>query len=195
MCLVAALFNPLRVAGASSAEPPATLSTRSDGTNYNLRYTGRAERVFLFLKIYEIAHYAARADGAALSFETVITDQRPKAILIRFERKLGRDRIREELAKSLRKNAQENWLEDAGASVDAFMAAIDRDANAGDQLVFYWLPEGKLMVEFNGEPSFETKDLAFAKLIWSIWFGDDPACEREGLLAQAASAPVMASGH
>ncbi|MFK8041665.1 chalcone isomerase family protein [Congregibacter sp.] len=163
------------------------LSTASDGTVYELAYTGKAERIFLFFKVYEIAHYAALTEDPALSFETVLTDKRPKAILVRFDRKLGRDRIREELDKSLRKNAQENWLEDARASVDAFMAAIDRDANAGDELVFYWFADGKLMVEFNGELSFETTDLAFAKLIWSIWFGDDPACDREGLLVLSAA--------
>lgn len=177
-------------------ELPAALAMVSEGESYRLDYTGRAERIFLFFKIYEIAHYAQSVEGSepALTFDTVLSDPRPKAILVRFNRTLGRDRIRDELDQSLRRNAQDDWLQEAQGTIDAFMAAIDRDATAGDALIFYWLPGGKLSVEFNGEPAFATTDNAFAKLIWSIWFGADPACEREGLLAEAESPSIVFGG-
>lgn len=187
LVVTAALINPIAAASGASAGLPLTLDTRVDDTDYELIYTGRAERVFLFFKIYQVAHYADGSNKQPLSFETVITDERPKAILVRFDRKLDRERIREELAKSLRRNAREEWLRDADVSITAFINAIDRDAEVGDELVFFWLPEGRLLVEFNGKLSFEVNDAAFAKLIWSIWFGEDPACEREGLLAETAA--------
>ncbi|MDP5053295.1 MAG: chalcone isomerase family protein [Congregibacter sp.] len=170
------------------------------GEAYRLTYTGRAQRVFLFFKVYEIAHYIAYdsahdavAEGApgaseapALSPETVVNDERGKAIFIRFNRTLGRERIRNEFALSILKNAQADWLVEAQPSIDAFMAAIDRDARADDQLVFFWLPGGRLLVEFNEEQAFEATDAAFAKLIWSIWFGAEPVCDPKELLAQIA---------
>lgn len=166
---------------------PPELTISDDGETPTLTITGEAERVFLLFKIYGIAHYAEVAGRPPLSLDTVVADGRGKAILIRFNRKLSLERIRGEFADSLRRNAQPEWLDQAEPTIAAFISAIDRDALAGDQLVFYWLAGGRLFVEFNGERAFSAIDAVFAKLIWSIWFGDDPVCDRDGLLANAAS--------
>jgi hypothetical protein len=183
-CLFASLLtgSPLR-AGNEPVFPP-MLRLTEDGESFRLALTGQARRVFLFFTVYEVAHYAELAGQPPLALDSVLADERAKALFITFSRKLGRDRIRAELSSSLRRNARPGWLEEAKPTIAAFMAAIDRDASAGDHLVFYWQPGGRLLVDFNGERAFTATDAAFARLIWSIWFGEDPACDREALLAQ-----------
>lgn len=158
-----------------------------NGETHRLTFTGEAERVFLLFQIYKVAHYAEIAGRPPLSLDTVVSDGRGKAMLIRFDRKLSLERIRDEFSASLQRNAQPEWLAKAESTVADFIGAIDRDVRAGDELVFYWLAGGRLYVEFNGERSFSASNAAFAKLIWSIWFGDDPVCDRKGLLANVTS--------
>lgn len=188
LLIVAFVFNALFLMASSHADPgqvlPTEVTISEEGETHRLTLTGTAERVFLFFRIYSIAHYAELDDWPPLSLDTVVADGRGKALLIRFNRQLGAERIRKELADSLRRNARPEWLVEAGPTIAAFMSAIDRDARKGDQLVFYWLTGGQLVAEFNGERAFAATDTAFAKLIWSIWFGDDPVCDREELLAQ-----------
>ena len=162
---------------------PPLLTVEEGDVTHRLTYTGESERVFLFFKVYEIAHYADADGEPPFARSDVLSDGTAKAIVITFARKLGRDQIKDEFAKSLRKNAEPGWLDDAAESVEAFIAAIDRDAEKGDQMVFYWLDGGRLFAEFNGERAFAVSDVAFAKLIWAIWFGADPACDRAELLA------------
>lgn len=145
--------------------------------------TGSDKRFVFIFRVYEIAHYLESSAVADLEPQDVVTDGPAKAIAIRFARNLGVELIRKEFKTSIRRNAEEGWLEAAAPTITAFMAAIDRDAQKGDQLVFFWLPGGQIRAEFNGEPAFRATDTTFAKLIWSIWFGADPVCDREELLA------------
>lgn len=182
--LVLLLSLPAAARAGDSAVFPPELMFSENGEMHRMAFTGASERVFLFFKVYGIAHYAETGGPASLSLGNLVEDGRSKAILIRFHRKLGLERIRDEFAESIRRNGESQWLVDAEPTIAAFIAAIDRDARAGDQLVFYWLDGGRLIAGFNGEPSFVATDTAFAKLIWSIWFGDDPVCDRQELLAQ-----------
>lgn len=169
---------------------PSSLSLHLDGERHQLRFTGESARVFLIFRVYEIAHYAAIGDQRALTPEAVLTDDHSKALVLHFQRDLGVEQIRSEFAKSLRRNAQPGWLEAADDTIERFLGAIDRGVTAGDRLVFYWLAGGRLRVEFNGENSFAATDGAFARLLWSIWFGEDPVCDREALLAGLDTEPA-----
>lgn len=166
---------------------PAALTVRAQGETHRLSLTGDAQRAFLIFPVYEIAHYADLDAGGAPSLASVVSDGRAKALMIRFDRSLSVARIRDEFARSLQRNAQPRWLDAAADTIEAFMASIDRDVSRGDRLVFYWLPEGRLLAEFNGERAFAATDVAFAKLLWAIWFGDNPVCDRRELLARVST--------
>ena len=186
--LVAGLAS-LTVSAEGGAFFASDLVYREGAETHRLAKTGETERVVLVFRVYDLAHYAAGVPGApALSPATVVkSDGRAKAIAITFARKLGMKRIRSELSSSIRRNAEPGWLEEADDSLQRFLGSIDRDAQAGDRLVYYWLPGGRLRAEYNGEGFFSATDESFAKLIWSIWFGDEPACDRDGLLAQVTA--------
>jgi hypothetical protein len=154
-----------------------------DAVTYELALTGESERVVLFFTVYGIAHYADTRGPTPFSREEVIEDGRAKALTITFARKLAMQRIREEFAKTLKRNAQPDWLIDAGPTIAAFMGAIDRDTRPGDQLTLYWLAGGRVLAQFNGERAFAATNTAFAKLLWSIWFGENPVCDADEMLA------------
>ncbi len=179
---------------------PGAMSVTDSGSTHRLALTGEAARVFLVFTVYEMAHYQEPAQqepvqGGGAFRETlapgdVVTDGPAKAIAIRFTRNLGRDRIRTEFEKTIRRNAKAEWLDRAAPTIDAFLAAIDQDAKADDQVVYYWLEGGRLIAEFNGERFFSVADADFAKLIWSIWFGENPVCDSEALLARGVEIGV-----
>jgi hypothetical protein len=174
---------------ARAAVFPPSLSLQLDGERHQLQFTGESARKFLVFRVYDIAHYAAVDGERALTAEALLADDRSKALVLEFQRDLGVERIRDEFAKSLRRNAQPGWLEAADDTIERFLGAIDRGVNDGDRLAFYWLEGGRLRVEFNGESSFAATDIAFARLLWSIWFGADPVCDREALLARLGTEP------
>ena len=182
MCLALLASSASAQAGAKY-EFPLSWSFTEDGELHELTFTGQSERAVLFFRVYDIAHYVETTTQRTVTQATVVSDGPSKAIVISFARRLDREQIRDEFNKSLRRNAQPDWLEQAGPTITTFINGIDRDAQPGDQMVFYWLAGGRVIAEFNGEREFGVTDAAFAKLIWSIWFGDEPACDREQLLA------------
>jgi hypothetical protein len=189
LCILQLLLIPallLTAAGASAGErsvTPPMMRITDNATTHELALTGESERVFLFFTVYDIAHYADTTGPTAFSHDELIEDGRAKALNITFARKLGMKRIREEFAKTLKRNAQADWLIDAESTIAEFRGAIDRDTRAGDQLTLYWLAGGRVLAEFNGERAFAATDTAFAKLLWSIWFGENPVCDADDMLA------------
>ena len=168
--------------GDAAFEPELEFS--GETRTYRMTLTGQTERKFLLFRVYDIAHYAEpTTDPPELTPATVVVDGPAKAIAIHFARTLSKKRVREELRNSIQRNARPDWLERAATTIERFLDAIDRDAEAGDRLVYYWLPGGRIHAEFNGEILFTAEDVMFAKLIWLIWFGEDPACDRDALLA------------
>ncbi|MEM1230606.1 MAG: chalcone isomerase family protein [Pseudomonadota bacterium] len=185
LLLLLAAWGGSQSALASGTEPFPPVLTIADGDEQRqLALTGNDRRVVLIFRVYDIAHYAESSDLAPMSVANVIDDGPAKAISIRFLRKLRVNQIRQEFDASLRLNGQPEWLEAAQPTIDAFLAAIDRDASKGDRFSIVWLDGGRLFAEFNGERAFEASDTAFAKLIWSIWFGEEPVCDRDKLLAE-----------
>lgn len=184
--VLAFLLSLMAVASVRAGSAPAfpdTLYFNDGESDHRLELTGDDERVFLFFDVYEIAHYAEAAAVDVVSQDTVVSDGPVKALAIHFSMSLSHSQVRREFEKSMRRNAAAGWLEEAAPTIEAFTNAIDRGAEAGDRLVFYWLPGGRVFVEFNGERAFAATDTVFAKLVWSIWFGDDPVCDADELLA------------
>lgn len=176
------------VCAGSQAEFPRQLTVDAGGRTHELELTGLAERMFFIFRVYDMAHYieASSMTSAALTPRSILQDGPAKAIAIVFARTLGQEQIRKEFDRSLRRNARAEWLEKAGTTIRRFTASIDRDATEGDRLIFYWLPDGRVLAEFNGQRVFTADEPAFAKLVWSIWFGRDPVCDVDDLLASSA---------
>ena len=56
----------------------------------------------------------------------------------------------------------------------AFEGYFTRDAQAGDVILFTYLPGQGLATELNGEVKGTITNLAFVEALWSVWFGAEP---------------------
>lgn len=165
--------------------PPA-LEVGDPGGKVELTLTGTAERNVLFIQVYKMAHYLQTdfCRPGAVDTATLFSDEAAKHIRMKFMRDLPYEKIRGELRKSMERNAEAAWLEEAAPSVERFLAAIDRDAKKEDQFTLTWLPGGKTVAQYNNQESLVFDDPSFARVLWSIWFGEQPVVSRDDLLEE-----------
>lgn len=180
-----AFSGGLRAEEAAVVVFPPTLEISHEGRPIRLIQTGTAERNFLFIKVYQMAHYLEGADvtGREPSENELLNGDQAKHIRMKFIRDLPSEKIKAELKKSMFLNAEQEWIDHSTAEIETFLAAINRDAQQGDILTLSWFPDGRLVAAFNGENSLDIKNADFARMIWSIWFGKKPVVRREDLLS------------
>jgi hypothetical protein len=187
-----ALFGLLLAASAGVGKgelPPAetfpkTLTIADKGKQYNMARTGTADRKFLVFHVYEMAHYMEQeaVQGQEPTMEQMLEGRKAMHIRMRFVRDLPCEKIQAELKKSMLRNAQESWIENSEAEIETFLNSIDRDANKDDVLTLSWFPDGRTVAAFNGEPAMDIHSADFARILWSIWFGEKPVVKRQDLL-------------
>jgi len=170
--------------------PPTSRVIHGD-QSIDLKFTGATRRQILVVKVYEMAHYMDCQHSAyeAIPLEEIFSSEIPKQIRMQFLRDLPQEKVHAELRKSIIRNSKEEWIQGAGSSVDDFFAAIDRDGKKDDTFVINWMPGGKIVAYYNGELSLEIDNMYFAKMLWSIWFGDKPVVRRDRLVEEILAQP------
>lgn len=163
---------------------PASVSFVKNGSSFALTITGLAVRTRFFFNVYCLAHYMqdppSGTTGAAL--KAIMSDSQAKQVTMHFVRDVNADRIRRALLEGFRKNATESELGAIQPFVDEFARAIDRDAKENDQFVIRWLPGGTTTSIFEGREVSSISSVLFAKVLWSIWFGEHSVVNRDHLL-------------
>ena len=179
------------VANAAEEEFPPSVKFTHDGRERVLDLTGEAKRNFLVFKVYRMAHYLeSGADpGAAeeIPLERIFSNEVAKQVTLRFLRDLPKEKIQNEMRKSILKNTKPEWLKTGATSLERFIKAIDRDVAKDDQFSIRCLPGGKTIAYYNEEESLVIDDPAFAKMLWSMWFGDKPVVRTADLVNRMES--------
>ncbi len=99
-------------------------------------------------------------------------------------RDLTAEQIKTALVKGIEKNTSEAEFEQIGPYVKKFTRAISRDVKEGDEFVIRWLPDGSMISLYEGQPVTTIKSDRFAKVVWSIWFGEHSVVDRDSLVKQ-----------
>ena len=163
---------------------PASVSLVYDGTPYQLAITGLAVRTKFFLNVYCLAHYMddppAGTTGAVLS--AIMSDSHAKQVTMHFVRDVSAERIQRALLKGFRRNATEAELEAIQPLVERFAHAIHRDVKENDRFIIRWLPGGRTSSVFEGREVTNITNIVFAKVLWSIWFGEHSVVNRDQLV-------------
>lgn len=169
---------------ATGAEFPETVRFRHAGRSYELRATGLAVRRVAFFKVYGMAHYANAPAGLSRDglLASVLSESVAKQVTMHFARDIDGDRISDSLVKSLRRNADDATLHAAASAIEQFAAAIRQDVRAGQRFTVRWLPGGVTVCVFDGQEVLVMHNGAFARALWSMWFGDRPVVDRDALL-------------
>lgn len=157
----------------TGASFPKEVSFEMDGKNYILDGIGVGTRKKLVVKVYTIASYLQK--GVKLTdqdkFKIMTSDESAKQLTIKWVRDVPGETVIEGYKNAFEKQIPqelENLKGVMGEFENLFAAGVKKD----DEHIIRWAPEGHLEVLINGKRVWKIADEAFAKGLWSIWYGD-----------------------
>lgn len=159
---------------------PERVAIKAAGETVTLKALGSGLRKKLMFKVYEGVLYAD--EGATLGadpFDALINGDFAKRVEMHFLRDVDGGKIRETyeegFAKTLPADAMTPGLEkDKAAFLGYFTDAGVKD---GQAVEITWMPGMGLYVMMPGRPCGPIADPAFARALFAIWFGPNPASE------------------
>ncbi len=165
---------------------PATVTITQEGKSYSLALTGTAVRKKLIIKVYAIAHYMQDppAGSAKDVFAGILTDGKAKQITMQFVREVGVDKIRTAYHDGFQDNAGKDEYAAITPFVDQFLGYFGSDVKEGDVFVLRWLPGGVVQAQVQGVEKPAITNSQFARVLWSIWLGEDAIVDREDLVSR-----------
>lgn len=163
---------------------PCSIAFVHQDIEQQLSITGVTARRKFFLNIYSIAHYMQDPPRGNVREVTraVLRDGPPKQITMDFVRDVSADRIQEAFREGFQGNASPSELEDIRPLLRQFLASIYKDVQEDDTVIIRWLPGGVTVSLFQGEEVNRITSVTFARLLWSLWFGERPVVDRAELI-------------
>lgn len=168
-----------------------TVTIEADGASHTLTVTGVGlrEKTFMKVNVYVIVSYLIEGTNLEGQDQGVALLNLDAPKMIKMD--LVRGFSREKLCNAFKDVIEENYddLSAFSTDMDSFLAYFTADAQDGDELVFTYLPGLGLKTVLNGEDKGVIKNFEFAKALWTVWFGQDPASDslKEDLLSRVAS--------
>lgn len=141
--------------------------------------TGESARRKFFVKVYDIAHFAAPPLQG-----TIFTHAGTKRVEMVFALQVGPERLRAEIAKAIRDRVDDRVWDRLKAPLAAFSNPIAGRVKAGDRFRLDWKPDGTLVSTFNDLELSRVRDAEFAAAMWSIWLGSRSLVDRDELLRE-----------
>ena len=164
---------------------PATVSFQVDGKDTSLQATGISVRKKFFVKVYSVAHYmenpASVKEGNI--YENILNSNQPKELLSIWVRNADQKKVVDGYRESFGKVLSSDDLAKLKPEIDNYLSFFG-DVKTNDKHVLRWMPDGTITVEINDTLKGEIKNPAFAKALWSIWFGQKSVVSRDQLVAR-----------
>lgn len=169
---------------------PAEIVFNHVGKGYVLKLSGLAVRKKLFFKVYGIAHYIQdpakyRTEDEALS--AVLIDGKAKQITMDFARDVEAGKIKEAYTDGFQQHASSEEMQKIQPLVNQFVSYFSKDIRENEQFILRWLPGGSVITILHGEEKQVITSEIFARVLWSIWFGEDSIVDRDKLVEQIVS--------
>lgn len=163
---------------------PGRVSFAYEGVTHTLSITGFTVRKKFFLSIYSMAHYMREPKTGTVQevLGTILNDGVPKQITMNFVRNVSAKRIQKSLVEGFHKNATVAELEEIQPLVQVFARSVHKDAKENDQFVMRWLPGGTIISFYQGKEVSAIRSTTFARILWSIWFGEQSIVDRNSLI-------------
>jgi len=169
---------------ATDKEFPQRITFVEDNKDYSLEITGVSVRKKIVIKVYAMAHYMQAPPGGDVQeiIKAILTDGKPKQITMDFARSVGPGKIQEAFRDGFAKNATKAELREIEPLINQFCSYFDREVKENDQLILRWLPGGKVISRAQGKQEAVITNATFARVLWSIWFGEDSIVDRARLV-------------
>ncbi|MGE0387025.1 MAG: chalcone isomerase family protein [Gammaproteobacteria bacterium] len=169
----------------TGARFPALVRIEDGAEEYRLLPTGMAVRRKFVFDVYSLAHYLQSEPATPRSelLHRILSDDTAKEAIMVFARDLRAGQIRDGMLDAYKANASGTEYAATAAVLDRFLGSIRKDVSRGERFVVRWLPGGRFQALHAGRRVFEVRDPVFARLYWSVWFGDRPTVDRDRLMA------------
>jgi hypothetical protein len=168
---------------------PRTVTFTHDGAAYSLSATGTTVRKKLFIKVYAVVHYleGTLQGSPEARLQEVLQDGPAKQLTLDFARDVGQTQIQDAFRDGFTANATDDEFASIEPKVQRFLSFFDREITENSQLTFRWLPGGVVLTEAYGEWKEPLTDPTFARVLWTIWFGEDSIVDPEELVSIPAA--------
>jgi len=165
---------------------PAVVNYTKDGVDYPMSLTGVAVRKKFVFKVYGMAHYAQDPvkgpRDAAL--KAMLVDGKARQITMEFARDVDAGKIRDAYMDGFKDNATADEFTSIRPLVDQFVAFFSTDVRENQQFILRWLPGGVVIATVAGEEKPPVVSPVFARVLWSIWLGNDSIVDRDDLVSR-----------
>jgi len=163
---------------------PVRITVTHEGKTYPLTLTGTTVRKKLIVKVYGMAHYmqdpprGSEEDVVA----AVLTDGKAKQLTMEFVRDVDVEKIQGAYRDGFEENATAEELKTITPLVDRFLGYFTAAVKENDRYILRWLPGGTVLATVAGVDKPAIVNPTFARVLWSIWLGEDSIVDREELL-------------
>jgi hypothetical protein len=171
----------------STGKPfPIQVTMNADGKEYSMKLTGLAVRKKFMFKVYGLAHYMqdppAVADEAA--YAAILQEGKAKHLMMDFARDVTVEQIQGAYRDGFEENATPEERKTIQPFVDQFLKCFTREVKENDKFLLTWLPGGSIIASVQGTIQPPIHNETFARVLWTIWFGEDSIVDREDLVSR-----------
>lgn len=154
-----------------------------DDVDYNLTATGTAVRKKFIFKVYGMVHYMQNPPEGNPEeiFSSILQDNNAKQIIMDFTRDVGANKIKDAFQSGFAKNSTEEELEKIQPLLNQFLEYFKTKVKKNEQYILRWLPDGSVISIIQEKEYPAIKDVTFARVLWTIWFGKDSIVNRDDL--------------
>jgi hypothetical protein len=166
-----------------------TVTYAHGGKDYALTATGTAVRKKLMFRVYGMVHYMQDPlHGPRESvYKDILTDGKAKQITMNFARDVTSAQITDAYRDGFKENATKEEMASLQPVLNKFLGYFTEPVKENDIFTLRWIPGGTIVPIIRGKEFEALTNATFARVLWSIWFGEDSIVDREDLVALTAT--------
>jgi hypothetical protein len=117
-------------------------------------------------------------------YTAVLADGKAKQLTMEFVREVGMDKIQGAYRDGFKENATADEYKTIAPLVEQLVGYFATDVKEDDRFIVRWLPGGVVQAQVQGKEMPAITNPTFARILWSIWFGEDAIVDREDLVSR-----------
>lgn len=163
---------------------PSEISIDAEGKKYDLQLTGVSTRRKFGIKVYDVAHYLEKgaSHGSGDKFEQILTDGKAKELYMKWVHAATPTQMKDGYLDSFKNSLSLSDHEKLLPKIQEYVGFFNERIKKGDVMVLRWLPGGHIQLLLNDKEMGRISDSAFAKALWSLWFGPKSVVNRDNLI-------------
>ncbi|MBP1655584.1 MAG: hypothetical protein H6Q31_185 [Bacteroidetes bacterium] len=167
---------------------PVQLTITHEGKSYPVTLTGTTVRKKVVFKVYGMAHYAQDPQPGKTEelLAAMLTDGKAKQITMEFVRDVDVASIQKAYRDGFAENATVDEAKAIAPLIETFLKYFTKDVKENDRFVLRWLPGGTILAQTQGTDHPAITNTTFARVLWSIWLGDDSIVDQDDLVSRFA---------